>query len=695
MTPFQSIEHGTKEIRPEEWGAALTVSIGNYSSLGARPWDEVRLIEVFPGVQVGDRIWVVPESWLPPGTLRRASSRTLHASSLSDMSVLAGISSLDDQSLCRSLLALTLPRRTQTGVRRVGTSTWLGRARWLIHMARWVATNRPSSAGGLWSHLLQDDWKTMLGGLTANTNTRNQLRSIVLDLAELGGRGMLSDFPLSHTADPADRTPGEPSREASRRGKAAPIRAEKKEPKTTEPFSEAFVTEVVGRAIWLQDNLGSQLVQCWALLRADAVRSASVGRTTAHPKSIEERRAIIASFPWRDASGKPLVCLPWAMTWARENISTTKWPPRDAISINVMIGILQALNYCLTEFCTGARSSEVLDGSDSSVDPDGADRYHARTFKYDDSDEGLERDWPIHPRGKKALQLQQEIANVIRPEGKAHLWMLLQDGAEPAGSPLRNVNEPVIQAVSKLGLSHLTGDSRPHSHRWRHTVARLIALCVAAAPQVLMDLFGHRDFEMTLRYMLSDPNIARDVMRVAAEIAHATAEEALTDIDEGTAGGPAAPALQEGIWNFKMRRGKDELDADTMSEAISILTFNGRQWQLVREGVLCTKQIGQAGPCTQGRGDADAGGCRTPCVSRLELARAKAGCEGALTSLLREHATAVQQGEDMVVANIEGQVLAHLYRWEDMRELFLAKSETARAVWSTRHVELSPANVMA
>jgi hypothetical protein len=207
---------------------------------------------------------------------------------------------------------------------------------------------------------------------------------------------------------------------------------------------------------------------------------------------------------------------------------------------------------------------------------------------------------------------------------------------------------------------------------------------VAAAPQVLMDLFGHRDLEVTLKYMLSDPAIAEDVKKVAAEVAHAVAEEALTDIEAGAAGGSAATFLREGITDFKMRRGEHELGADSMSEAIRILTFNGRYWELVRPGVLCTKGLGQFGPCTQGRGIPDAGGCRTGCNHRLEFARAKADCAGALNELLKEHAAALDEGLEMVLANIEGQVLAHLMRWEDVRERVLAASEAARTIWSRR-----------
>lgn len=521
----------------------------------------------------------------------------------------------------------------------------------------------------------------MRSALSPSSGSQITISTVIKNLAELGGRGVLSDFPLSIHSTEVETVSIEPSIETTRRGQSPPSKLKQKKGKVTEPYSEPFVTEIVGRALWLQDNLGSAIVACWAELRAHAAQSK---RSTSHPKTIEERRAIIANFPWRDPTGKRVTQLPWTMTWAREKRTTAAWPPRDAISINIMVGVIQAMNYCVHSFCTGGRSSESLDGTDGSLDPHGTGRYVANTFKLAEGERGQERDWPLHPRALKALQLQQEIARVIRPEGEAHLWVLLQDGAEPAGSPLRNVNEPVVQAVSQLGLSHLTGSSRPHSHRWRHTVARLIALCVAAAPQVLMDLFGHKDLEMTLQYMLSDPAIAQDVKKVAAEIAYAVAGEALADVELGAAAGPAAVSLRVGLADFKMRRGEHALGTDSMSEAIRILTFNGRLWELVRPGVLCTKGLGQFGPCTQGRGSPDAGACRTDCDHRLEMARAKADCAGVLARLLDEHAAASEEGADLLVANIEGQILANLYRWEDVRERILASSHSASMIWSSR-----------
>jgi hypothetical protein len=97
-------------------------------------------------------------------------------------------------------------------------------------------------------------------------------------------------------------------------------------------------------------------------------------------------------------------------------------------------------------------------------------------------------------------------AKESRPAGKKHLWVILGSN-ERVGEPLFSLTEPLVKAVKHLGLSHLTGDDRAHVHRWRHTVARLVALSVVGAPQVLFDLFGHRDLDMTLRYMLSAPKM--------------------------------------------------------------------------------------------------------------------------------------------------------------------------------------------
>lgn len=55
-----------------------------------------------------------------------------------------------------------------------------------------------------------------------------------------------------------------------------------------------------------------------------------------------------------------------------------------------------------------------------------------------------------------------------------------------------------------------------------------------------------------------------------------------------------------------------------------------------------------------------------------------------LSALLAEHEAALAAGLTMIVANLEGQILANLRRWDDVRERVLRTSEACRTIWSTR-----------
>jgi hypothetical protein len=277
--------------------------------------------------------------------------------------------------------------------------------------------------------------------------------------------------------------------------------------------------------------------------------------------------------------------------------------------------------------------------------------------------------------------VQQKICHYVRPAGQTHLWVILGDG-EKLGKRLLNLTESLVRAVDHLGLSELAGRDRAHVHRWRHTVARLVALSVVGAPQVLLDLFGHRDLEMTLRYMLSDPRIIEDAMKVAKETSYVMAEEAIAETIEGEAGGPAAAPLQAGLAAAGMRRGEEVFETATLRETAEVLTFNGRYWSMVRPGVICTKGLGQYGPCTKERGAPDPGACRTTCDHRLETSRAKQGCEETLRALIVEREQVVSDSKNpMLLANLDGQILANLKRWDDVRSRVLNDHPEVQSIW--------------
>lgn len=675
MTRIQSNDTTSRHAL---WEQFISPKIGDYHDLAKRSWADISSIEFLPNIFVDSPVYEVPERWLPHGFVRRLNFRTVDPF----------IGTEWNESIRRSLFALSLPRRTARGTRSLKPTSWLYYSKRALRMARWSVGNRPSADGRLWSHLNISDWREMLASVSTSMKVRRTFVSIIRMLEDLGRRNVLSDYPIlsssSNIFDPEPELAPLERIENTRRGQVLTARSETKETQSFQPLPDVFVASIIERARWLYDNLADQLIDCWSALRQVSDQDLSVDRKRSNRSIASERRKILDRTVWRDKSGNKLVKLPWQIVLRESNksIFTDAWPPRDQVGITMMITTIQALNFCCVALCTGARSSEILSATDSSM-CGGDGRLHAKTFKLVDEFEGAKRDWPLHPVAVRALKLQQRIADEIRSDGDSHIWVTLKTGLDTTGTPLRSVSNSLVNSAEMLGLDN-TGGARPHAHRWRTTVARLVALSVASAPQVLMDIFGHRDLEMTLRYMLAHPQMAEEVMRIASEMNYAMASEAITDAEAGYIGGPAATGLLTGLREFKARRGEDSLDATSMREAIEILTFNERDWQLIRPGILCTKTLGQFGPCTMGRGDPDPGACRTTCEHRLETARAKADCEGALDYLLNEHELASRDDEEMTVASLEGQILANLFRWNDVRERLVESNVTAKKIWDAR-----------
>ncbi|NMG38533.1 hypothetical protein GRZ55_04655 [Chelativorans sp. ZYF759] len=174
--------------------------------------------------------------------------------------------------------------------------------------------------------------------------------------------------------------------------------------------------------------------------------------------------------------------------------------------------------------------------------------------------------------------------------------------------------------------------------------------------------------------------LSSEVMDVAAEASIVLAETGIQEVLEGRAGGPAAAPLKRGLDGMAMRRGIEVLGTEDVREAAEILTANGVYWRRVRPGIICTKAPGQYGPCTKGRGTPDKGACRTSCVARLELELAKAQCREELLMHIDEYTRYADH--PMKSARLQGQILANLHRWQDIREEVIANSDIARQIWS-------------
>ena len=199
-----------------------------------------------------------------------------------------------------------------------------------------------------------------------------------------------------------------------------------------------------------------------------------------------------------------------------------------------------------------------------------------------------------------------------------------------------------------------------------------------------MDIFGHRDFEMTLRYILSHPEIAKEALRVAEEVAHVFAESTISETLHDKTGGLGAAEIRRTLDRTAMNSGEQTFGTTTLRETAEVLTFGGRTWQIVRDGVLCTKRVDQTGPCTRSRGTPDPGSCHSDCLYRTEMGRTRAQCSQAIEAVLRELAAVRQECMPMLVEHLSGQLLAQLNRWPDVREYWLRRSALARDVWTSR-----------
>lgn len=656
----------------------LPQRIGDHSKFGSLPWSEAGQIEFMRGVPISADSYEIPDTCLPPGRQKRLGERTIHIVDADGL--LISSTTPNGQTLRKCLVALALPAMSHRGIRLKKPSSWLQLTPYILRMARWVLSNRPASAT-LWSHLDTASWQNLLDDLGTAPRTRPRFEDMIALLSEWGSRGLIADYPTAAFDMLSPELLG--AVEISPEERAKVHSKVREQDNTYLPFDDAFVSAFVSKCIWFQENLADQLIECWAgILEIKRDWDAKGKGRFDHLNA--SRRAYLADFKWTDRSGATLRELPWPITLTegtrKQPVTSSAWPPKDMFGFNMAVGLLQAMNFSLLAFCTGARSGEVLSASETSLDADGG-RFIARTFKLARDPAGKQRDWPLHPTAARALELQIKLADVAKSGDGDHIWVMQVRGDVPAGSEVKSLLGPLKKSVQILNVSELCNGSF-HPHRWRHTVARLVALSVTSSPHVLMDLFGHHNVEMTLRYMLSDPQIAEDSVRTAKEAAAAMSDEALQEVLKGTAGGPAAITLSSGLDRMGMTVAETEYGSDNMKNFIEAMTFEGQNWELVRPGVICTKSPGEFGPCTQGRGSPDPGSCRTTCDHRLETDRARRDCEVAINALLAELDDAVKEGAEMLCVNLKGQIRSNLHRWPDVRERVLAANAVANRIWS-------------
>lgn len=652
------------------------LSINDPEQLMARSNAALQDIQVTPISKFGDPSWILPAEWLPAGLLQAESARRVDFAGLVPRHGTMPVTEGQESAIRRAGLCLLLvPLSSKTGIKQAKPSTALTYLKILIRMGREALTRFPHPTGKtLFAHLTREQIDALVEAGTTPDGAMMRER-VINHLLNYHQRGLLADIPLAAGHDRPMKVV-----EVARRGQKKVESAIIGDEKLYQPFPDHFLSEVGWRCLWLVEELGPTLLDFWErnFTRLDS----SEGK---NPTVIAARRARIEAHVWVSTSGKPITRLPFpvALKDGCKTVVTDNWPPTNHRAVTQMVAMLQMAHFTLVAAATGARWSELSGATVGSLESmeDGGGRWYARTWKLEDDHTGVEREWPLPREAVFAIRQQERLATIMHPRTTdRHLWVIMRGRKDRvSGDPLQRVNEPYEDFIQALGIDELLNGIRPHSHRWRKTLARLAALALVGAPKILMSLFGHRQIEMTLRYILSNPNVAAEIEDASRAYLYALGTELVHDSNEYELTGCGAERLETAMAFIRARRAKDAFGTTSTEEVVDILMEAGRSFAVVRPGIICLRTPSEEGACTHYCG-IDPARCTGDCQFRVNTPEAERDANEVLEALsakLRDPEVAKQE---LVAAAYRGQIAARLKASESLRNRWLS-DELIATIW--------------
>lgn len=398
------------------------------------------------------------------------------------------------------------------------------------------------------------------------------------------------------------------------------------------------------------------------------------------------------------------------------------WPPRTFSHIMRLLYAVQLAHLCVFALSTGARKSEILSLDRRCVRYARNENWYAdgRTFKLSERYDGEARDWVLPDVAVHALQQQVKVINAAeavgpitpkrgsRTAGKSdaapmHLWgQISAAGASDRTAPLIEVRQALLAYARLLGMDLKPGGQFLRPHRFRKTVARLVALALTQAPKVLLDVLGHKSIETVMYYILADKELQGEIQKVSRELrvmrAKETIEKMVLEEDEQNSlppasgyGGPAALMLRQTV---KLRRAqlKDagrQWQASNALELARILTNGGESWQLVRAGVICTKFAGtESGPCNKSKGRPEPANCQPECMHRLEEGFLHEDVDGAIREAVVAYREARANSDELLQALWERQIRLNISRFSDLRVKWMSDPIVQGVMEASAHVKV-------
>ena len=546
----------------------------------------------------------------------------------------------------------------------------------------------------------------------------------------LHGRGLWFDAPLPIRANSITVDPTLPPMIATPEPRPSPHL----------PLPDEYVAQLGQRSLWIIEHLGPFLLDVSETLLTEWRNSALRGRCSKDTRK-QILLKVLAARTGRCASRPPTSPLrcptpPFTIhlsTHGEENgqrfrrksivsqqeerdetkpLKAIVWPPSNLAHYIGLCGVLQGAHFFIVSMAMAARQSESMTLSRSCVAYEQGGQYRAvgRTFKLVQNFEGELREWNLPEVAAGAIEQQarlvkileqmpwfEDLSALLNPEFTAftgdHLWCSFGTNLTNPRVVPRNPNSFLRKFARTLGMDTSPGGQPLRTHRFRKTIARLAALAVDEAPLMLKHLFGHKNIEMTLHYILADRSLAAEIEQLTKELHILRAEGPVKtllvelmgsagqgvdtkdhEVNYSSYGGKAVARLADTVKRFRdrvgggdrMRNSSEDFGADQIDDVVRILTGEGTYFNLVRPGVICTKRLGEWGPCSRKKGQADRSNCQETCDHRLEEPWQRADADGCVADALAGYERACKDNEVLLQSFWSDQVRRNLVRFEDI-----------------------------
>lgn len=584
-----------------------------------------------------------------------------------------------------------------------------------VHGARLVAT--PPGDLKLLAQLDIDDFSTL------TTYRRDRVLAECKRMQKLADLGLWCDLPAITKPSTAEAMTGPPRCNETRRAVKGHL-----------PIPDDYVAKLGSKSLWLIQELGPNLLVIAEKLAGLWEQTLASGRAadTVLDKRMAATKEILSTHEWVDSQGVAFIAPPFPIELSKATgfaaakfdesaYEALHWPPRNYLDVRALLGIVQMAHYFVVALSIGPRQSECLSLQRTCIAyaEDGRTYANGKTYKLVERHDGEWRDWLLPEAAVDAIEQQLRLVSVaervatIAPEDDSqprraqkvttdgtHLWAQLSAGsASDATKPLRGINKALTSYARTLQMDLAPGGQRIRSHRFRKTLARLVALALTQAPKLLMDVFGHKSIEMTLYYILTDKALRVEIEKVSRELRVMRAKEVIetmvmadltpsADASLGGYGGLAAVSIRNAIESHRTRihrRGAD-WSAGSAVELAELLTLQGTAWEQVRRGVICTKFPGEAGPCNKRKGRPEPSKCQSSCTHRLEEAFLREDIDGAIHDCVVAYEQALDDDESLTAAHWAAQIRTHVPRFPDLREKWLT-NPTVKALTTDKQTE--------